>query len=302
MNDFAVSSNMLLIGLLCLCVLVLGVIFLMRTLLSKRTKQDWSDLVDANTNVVGRNKYPAVNAFKWSNTFFMLALTIALGIVVMAFNWTQYEERVFILEDLDTFTDDLTQEPPRTSTPPPPLPLPPPPVIEEVPEEELVEEEEIEFVDMTIDEATTIAPPPKAVAKPSTPPPPLPPTPEEEDPIFVVVEDMPRFAGCEKITDKQEAKQCSETRLMQFLYKHLKYPSIAKENGIDGICVVKFTVERDGRVSDIELVRDKGGGLGTESMRVVKLMQQQDIRWRPGMQRGKPVRVRFTLPVKFKLQ
>ncbi|MEM9885934.1 MAG: energy transducer TonB [Bacteroidota bacterium] len=301
MNDFAVSSSTLLIGLIGLCVLTLSVIFVMRNLLSKRAKTDWSDQKTSNSNVIGRNKYPAVNAFKWSNTFFMLSLTIALSVVFMAFNWTQYEEKIFIPYDISIFDEDLIQEPPRTTTPPPPLP-PPPPVIEAVPEEE-IEEEEIEFVDLLVEEETEIAPPPKPVVKSAPPtPPPAPPVIEEEEPIFVIVEDMPRFPGCKDIFDEDEAKKCTDMALTKFLYKNLKYPPIARENGIDGTCVVRFTIEKSGKVSGIELLRDQGGGLGAESVRVVKLMQDQDIEWRPGMQRGQPVRVSFTLPVKFKLQ
>ena len=302
MNDFAISSNTLLIGMISLCILVISVIFMMRSVLSKRSKTDWSDQQEQDANVAARNKYPAVNAFKWSNTFFMLSLTVALSVVVMAFNWTQYEEAIFIPDTCLDCIPEIEQLPPPTNFPPPPPPPPPPPVVEPVLEDEM-EEEDIEFVDLLVEEETVVAPPPKPIAKKTPPPPPTPVIVDKvEDEIFKVVQDMPRFLGCEHLGTKDKIQACADKKLIEFLYRNLKYPAIARENGIEGMCVIQFTVEKNGSVTDAQVVRDIGAGCGNESLRVVKLMETGEPMWRPGRNRAKPVRVRFTLPVKFQLQ
>ena len=87
-----------------------------------------------------------------SGTFFNLGLALAVGLTLLAFSWTQFDEVIDVSQYLEDLEEDIEIEPPRTAEPPPPPPPPPPPVIEEVPEEELIEEEEPEFVDMSIDE------------------------------------------------------------------------------------------------------------------------------------------------------
>ncbi|MEM0991613.1 MAG: energy transducer TonB [Bacteroidota bacterium] len=303
-SDLTVTGGALLGTVIGALILVVGIILVMKNVLSGRSKSGLADKYDSGAGLAARNKYPDVNAFKWSNTFFMLALALSLGLIVMAFNWTQFEEQVIIPDDALEFDEELIQEPPRTAEPPPPPPPPPPPVIEEVPEEELDEEEEIEFVDMTVEEETVIQEPPPPVKKaaPPPPPPPPPPAPKEEE-IFRVVEDMPRFPGCEgKGLSKDELKKCAEGKMLEFLYKNINYPAIARENGVEGTAVVQFTVEKDGSITDAKLARDPGAGTGQEAVRVIEMMNSKGLNWIPGKQRGRPVRVRFTLPVKFKLQ
>lgn len=107
---------------------------------------------------------------------------------------------------------------------------------------------------------------------------------EIDEEIFVVVEQDPTFPG-------------GYDGLAKFLSENIKYPELAKANGITGKVFVQFTVEKDGSVSNIKLIRDIGGGCGQEVIRVVQLMPK----WNPGMQKGKPVRTSFTLPVAFDL-
>ncbi|MGB3548634.1 MAG: energy transducer TonB [Saprospiraceae bacterium] len=90
--------------------------------------------------------------------------------------------------------------------------------------------------------------------------------------------------------------------MLEYIYKNIKYPAIARENGVEGTAVVTFVVEKDGTVSDARVVRDPGAQTGDEALRVVKLMNTEKIKWTPGKQRGRPVRVQFNLPVKFKLE
>ena len=85
--------------------------------------------------------------------------------------------------------------------------------------------------------------------------------------------------------------------IMQFLGSHIIYPEQAKKNNNQGVVALSFVVEKDGSVSNVTILHDIGGGCGAEAVRVVKLMPK----WTPGMVDGAAVRVRYTLPVRFKL-
>ncbi len=106
-----------------------------------------------------------------------------------------------------------------------------------------------------------------------------------EEPIFTVVESEPEFPG------GMEA-------LYKYLAQNIKYPQLARENGITGKVYVTFVVEKDGSIANPRILRDIGGGCGAEAIRVVKAMPK----WSPGKQRGKAVRVQFNLPVNFNLK
>lgn len=106
-----------------------------------------------------------------------------------------------------------------------------------------------------------------------------------EEPIFVVVESMPSFPG-------------GYEALMKYLHDNIRYPVMAKELNIQGKVFLTFVVEKDGSVTDVELLRGIGGGCDEEAIKVVQNMPK----WIPGKQRNVPVRVRFNLPVNFKLQ
>jgi protein TonB len=169
-------------------------------------------------------------------------------------------------------------------------------VIQEVPDD--ISVETVIQQDQSIEEETQVVAPP-VIEKAAPPPPPPPPPPKEEvEEIFKVVEDQPAFPGCEDITDKAEKKTCAETKMLQFIYGNIKYPPIARENGVEGTVYIKFVVEKDGSITAPEIVRDIGAGCGDEALRVVKLMPK----WQPGKQRGRAVRVQFNLPVKYKLE
>ena len=103
--------------------------------------------------------------------------------------------------------------------------------------------------------------------------------------VFTIVEQMPSFPG-------------GDAKMYEYLGKNIKYPQIARETGIQGRVFVGFVVEPDGSVSNVKVLRGIGGGCDEEAMRVVKAMPK----WSPGKQRGKTVRVSYTLPVVFKLQ
>lgn len=132
-----------------------------------------------------------------------------------------------------------------------------------------------------------------------TPPVPLPP---QEEEIFRVVEEMPRFPGCEHLNTSSKSKEnCAKEAMLEYIYETLEYPNKAKANFVEGMAVVQFTVWKDSTIRDIKVVRDPGEGTGEAAAKVVASMDKLRPRWRPGHNRGNPVCVRYVLPVKFKL-
>lgn len=114
-----------------------------------------------------------------------------------------------------------------------------------------------------------------------------PPAPKEEvtNKVFDVVEVMPSFPG-------------GQGALLSYLSSHVKYPVVAQENGVQGRVTVSFVVERDGSITDVHVVRSVDPSLDREAARVVSSMPN----WQPGKQNGSAVRVKFNVPVQFKLQ
>lgn len=131
-------------------------------------------------------------------------------------------------------------------------------------------------------------------------------TPEQEvgdTTIYKVVEEMPRFPGCEQLDTTIAVKaQCAQQSLLNYVYSNIVYPLEARQNGNEGQVVVNFVVEKDGSVSSPNIVKDIGGGCGLEVLRVINLMNQQGLRWTPGKMNDEVVRTRFNLPVRFKLE
>ena len=119
----------------------------------------------------------------------------------------------------------------------------------------------------------------------TAPPPPPAPKPEVSNKVFDVVEEMPHFPG-------------GPAALQAFLSSNTKYPVVAQENGVQGRVIVSFVVERDGSITDVKVVRSVDPSLDREATRVVKSMP----RWSPGKQNGSAVRVKYTVPVVFRLQ
>lgn len=120
-----------------------------------------------------------------------------------------------------------------------------------------------------------------------------------EDSVFRVVEQMPFFKGnCEGTY--AEKQQCGQRALLEFIYKNIKVPMIVRENGIVEKTVIRFIIEKDGSVSNIELIRNPGGGLGEEAIRVIKKMPLNS--WEAGKHKGELVRVEFNLPVRICLE
>lgn len=136
------------------------------------------------------------------------------------------------------------------------------------------------------------------------PPPPPPPVEEEDMEIFTIVEEMPYFPGCDAIADKAERQKCANNKMITFIAQNIHYPAIAREAGFEGAVFLRFTVEVDGTVTNIEVLKDKtpGGGLKEEAVKVIEKMNSMPEKWRAGRQRGKAVRVNMTIPIKFTLR
>ncbi|MDA8693046.1 energy transducer TonB [Saprospiraceae bacterium] len=115
-----------------------------------------------------------------------------------------------------------------------------------------------------------------------------------------IVEEMPRFPGCEDVADDKARSTCAQTKLIQYVYSTLVYPKQAKKGKIEGTVYAQFKVMEDGTLSDINILRDIGSGCGEAVMDLLNKMNEEHT-WIPGMQRGEPVAVQFTLPVKFRL-
>ena len=123
-----------------------------------------------------------------------------------------------------------------------------------------------------------------------------PPPPPLEEEIYQVVDEMPRFPGCEEESEKKR-NNCASKKMLEFLYTNIKYPAEARRDTVEGTVVVQYVVEKDGSISEAKIVKSVSGGCDEEVLRVVSLMPI----WVPGKQRGAAVRVRYTLPVKFRL-
>lgn len=116
--------------------------------------------------------------------------------------------------------------------------------------------------------------------------------------VFKVVEEMPRFPGCEvKAISGQELKECAQKEMLTFIYTNVKYPKAAQKAGIEGTVVTRFVIDKTGKITKPEITRSIGGGCDEEVLRVISMMPT----WIPGQQKGKNVAVQFNLPVKFKM-
>lgn len=223
-------------------------------------------------------KTPKADLENKKSTWLLIGYIVILAFVFIAFEWTKRDIQIDTSEAIVdiVFEEEqipITQQEEKIAPPPPPAP-----VMEEVlniveDDKEIVETEikttedtgqkiEVKYVPQVVEEEEPV---------------------EEE--IFDVVEEMPEFPG-------------GMAALMQYLGKNIKYPTIAQETGIQGRVIVQFVVNRDGSIVDAKVVRSVDPYLDKEAIRVISSMPK----WKPGKQRNKAVRVKYTLPVMFRLQ
>ncbi len=205
--------------------------------------------------------------------FFQIGLVITLLIVFFAFDIRQYERPDF---DLGTLELDLIEEEDIPITRPEEPPPPPP----EASEELVVVEDDVEIEDEFIVDAEADL----DYEIPDYEPVEVEEEEIEDDYIFEIVEDEPEFPG-------------GQQALQQYLRDNIRYPTRARESGVEGTVFVTFVVEPDGSITNVEVLRGIGAGCDDEAVRVVQNMPN----WEPGKQRGQPVRVQFNLPVRFVL-
>lgn len=208
--------------------------------------------------------------------FLEIGLIVALGLVLLAFNYRSYEKGSVL--DIQVQVDDtpeeiipITQQEVKPPPPPPPKQV----TVINIVKDDVEVEDEIE-IDVEADQETVMQDFVPIVEEEEE---------VEEMEIFTVVESMPSFPG-------------GEAARIEFLRNNIKYPQMARESGIQGTVYVTFVVEPDGSVTDVRVLRGIGGGCDEEAVRVIKMMPK----WNPGLQRGKPVRVQFNMPIKFTLQ
>ncbi len=118
------------------------------------------------------------------------------------------------------------------------------------------------------------------------------------DEVFIEVDQMPTFPGCEEIAKMAERKSCADQKMLQHIYTNIKYPELAYKTGSQGTVVVRFIVDKNGNIVKPEIVKSVGFGCDTEVLRVVGTLPK----WNPGIHQGEKVGVYFNLPIKFKLQ
>ena len=224
-------------------------------------------------------KSPKADLENKKTTNLLVGAILTLSVLFVGFEWSERDKKVTTDTGLTevVFEEEIIpiteQEQPKQAPPPPEAPK-----VEEVLEimdnDSKVEESTIQASDDT-QAAVEIKYTPVEVEEEEV----------EEQQIFQVVEEMPEFPG--------GMGEC-----MKFLAKNIKYPTIAQENGVQGRVIVQFVVNRDGSIVDPVVMRGVDPHLDKEALRVIGMMPK----WKPGKQRGKEVRVKYTVPVMFRLQ
>ncbi len=208
--------------------------------------------------------------------FLLMGFVMVLSLLYIGLEWTNSEVKVYEVANSDFLLEDEIEIQTTQEELPPPPPPPVPEVIEELNiVEDNVKTETIKIETEDNKDKIVISAP---VAAPKV-------VEEDDQVIFQVVETMPTFPG-------------GDQALFKFLSDNIRYPVIAQENGIQGRVICQFVVNRDGSIVDVEVVRSVDPSLDREAIRVIRSMPN----WKPGMQRGKAVRVKYTLPVNFRLQ
>ncbi|QNR22866.1 energy transducer TonB [Croceimicrobium hydrocarbonivorans] len=218
--------------------------------------------------------------------FVQFGLVLSLLLCIVLIEWKTYDTSVADLGELDVEIDDEIIPITNREVAPPPPPPPPPPEVIEVVEDDVELEEELEIQTTETDMMEEV----EVIEFEE----------EESDEIlnFAVVESVPIYPGCEDAKDNAERKTCFQQNVMQFVLREFEFPEMARQMGIGGRIYVDFVIEKDGSISNVQVVRGVDKLLDDEAVRVVKKLPKLT----PAKQRGKPVRMNFTLPINAKLQ
>ncbi|MDF0716867.1 energy transducer TonB [Muricauda sp. 334s03] len=230
-------------------------------------------------------KNPKADVGRNSALYFVIGLAAVLALVYGAMEWKKYD-KVNNYDISMNVEDQLDEEVPMTEqikTPPPPPPPAAPEVIEVVEDEEEVEETVIESTETSQEEEVIEI---EEVEVEEV---------EEDITVpFAVIEDVPVFPGCEGASDK---KACFQEMMQNHIRKNFRYPEIAQEMGVQGRVSVIFVIQKDGSIGNIRM-RGPDKNLEAEAMRIIQKLPKMT----PGKQRGRPVKVPFSIPITFKLQ
>ncbi len=225
-------------------------------------------------------KSPKADLENKRRTFLLIGLVLSLGMVLAAFEWTTKAKQVETLGQLGSIVVEEEVIPITRRDEVKPPPPPPPPKVAEViniveDDVELDEEFEMEETEVTDETLIDVSPIVEAAEEEEV----------EEEKIFYIVEEHPEFPG-------------GERALLKFIHNSLRYPVVAQENGIQGRVFYKFVVDIDGSVRDVEIIRGPDPSLNKEAKRVLENLPK----FKPGKQRGRPVRVYFSSAINFQLQ
>lgn len=210
--------------------------------------------------------------------FFFIGLTLSLLFIVIVFNWRTYENGDMVdLGQVDNDFDEILEVPPSIQPPPPPPQKLEVFVIKEVDNEEIIEEVELDLdveltENMQVEDVIYEAP----IEEPEE---------ERAEEIFQIVEDQPEFPG-------------GLSAFYGFVAENIDYPEKAKRLNVSGRVFVRFVIEKDGSLTDIQVVKGIGAGCDEEAVRVL----EASPKWIPGKQRGHKVRVYMTVPILFILK
>lgn len=119
-----------------------------------------------------------------------------------------------------------------------------------------------------------------------------------EEIAVLVAEQAPRFPGCEFSVSDEEKEICASRKQLEYVYRNLKYPTEARKKSISGQVIAQFIINKDGSMSDIEIVKHVEGGCSEAVLQVLGKMAKE-ITWEPAKNNGQPVKFKYTLPVKF---
>ena len=230
-------------------------------------------------------KNPKADVGRNSTLYFVIGLAAVLALVYGAMEWKKYDKANNYDISMNV-EDQLDEEVPMTEqikTPPPPPPPAAPEVIEVVEDEEEVEETVIESTETSQEEEVIEI---EEVEVEEV---------EEDISVpFAVIEDGPVFPGCENAKDK---KACFQEMMQNHIRKNFRYPEIAQEMGVQGRVSVIFVIQKDGSIGNIRM-RGPDKNLEAEARRIIEKLPKMT----PGKQRGRPVKVPFSIPITFKLQ
>lgn len=239
---------------------------------------------------------------KYRTHFFMLGLVIALGVITLLFNWKFYEDEKELeplpYKQIEAESDIIPitkrQKPKKVAKP-----VKAPEKIEVV--DNLVElDEELNLSITETDESEAVTSKtyveqenPVAIEKVDVEE-----ETEEEALPFAVVENVPIYPGCDRQLERAKQVACFEAKVLHFVASRVHYPEAARRLNISGRVFVQFVIEKDGRVSNIEVLRGVHPMLDEVAVKAVKELPVME----PANQRGKPVRMKFVLPIKMILQ